>query len=293
MKRNPIKSRRGFTMIELLVVVTVMLILVGMTVTAIDFAFSGERLRSGSRQVQSALEGARDRAIFAKEARGLRFLVDRGEDRNGNGTIDVVNGVSEDANGNGILDPGNPRIVTEMIYIGAGKKWSEGLIRLERLDANNDGTADIYRDTDADGTADSSSVCIVRGDPACGWFTLKERGFLGTFEDFNLNGVLDTGEDTNSNGLLDLDAPRIKIPADDNGSWYTVLTHRLTATQTILELLTDYRDPGTTPTTQVVAFQGTGPSTYQLELPPRFLPDAHPILLPNGVCIDQIGRAHV
>jgi hypothetical protein len=123
----------------------------------------------------------------------------------------------------------------------------------------------------------------------CNWYTLKERGFLGLFEDKNLNGQLDAGEDQNGNGLLDLDAPRIKIPADDNGSWYTVLTHRLTPVRQELELVTPYRDPGTTPSTEVIAFQGTGPSTYILELPPRVLPEAQPIVLPEGVVIDLDG----
>lgn len=242
--------RIGFTLIELLVVVTVMLILVTMTVVAIDFSFTSERIRSGARQMQSALEGARDRAIFAREARGLRLLV----------------------------DPTEPRMVSTMIYIGASKNWSEGKIQLQRVD-----------DAAPSGVADSAEVKIVLGDAGCGWSTLKDRGFMGVFEDLNLNGNLDAGEDLNGNGLLDLDAPRIKIPADDNGTWYTVLTTRLSATSQVLELITPYRDPGTTPPTEVVAFQGGGPNTYILELPPRILADAHPILLPEGVVIDLEG----
>ena len=258
----------GFTLVELLVVIAVLLILVVMTVTAIDFTFTSERVRSGARQVQSALEGARDRAIFAREPRGLRLFV----------------------------DPNDPRIVTSMVYVGGSKNWSQGQIRLERKDfeedANNNGQLDGGEDAngngrlDGNGVADSPDILIVRGDAICGWNTLKDRGFLGLFEDRNLNGVLDAGEDLNGNGLLDLDAPRIKIPADDNGSWYTVLTYRLSASSQVLELLTPYRDPGTSPPTQVVAFTGTGPSTYILELPPRILPDAQPILLPEGICID-------
>lgn len=280
-------ATRGFTLVELLIVITILLILVVMTVTAIDFTFTSERLRSGARQVQSALAGARDRAIFAKEARGLRLLVDEDD----------------------------PRIVTSMIYIGAPSNWSEGQIRLERLDQDGNGIADTELaedangngsldagedangnsaldaafDTNGNGVMEGPRVVIVRGDALCGWFTLKERGFLGYFEDKNFNGVLDAGEDQNGNGLLDLDAPRIKIPADDNGSWYTVLTYRLTATNQILELVTPFRDPGTTSPNQVVAFQGTGPNTYILELPPRVLPEAQPILLPDGVCIDLDG----
>lgn len=263
----------GFTLVELLVVVTVMLILIAMTVTAIDFSFTSERIRSGARQLASALEGARDRAIFAREARGIRLLV----------------------------DPTEPRMVTALIYIGASKNWNEGRIRLERMDfeedTDGDGQLDPGEDTNMDGRLGGNGVAdmpqqvlIVRGDATCGWSALKERGFLGLFEDLNLNGVLDPGEDSppngNNNGVLDLDAPRIKIPADDNGTWYTVLTHRLSPTSQVLQLITPYRDPGTTPPTEVVAFQGGGPNNYILELPPRILPDAQPILLPEGVVID-------
>lgn len=266
-------SHRGFTLVELLVVVTVLLILITMTVTAIDFTFNSERVRSAARQLQSALEGARDRAIFAKEPRGLRLLV----------------------------DPLDPRLVTNLIYVGGTQNWSEGRIRLERMDAEEDANGNWRLDSgedangngilDGNGMADGPDVLVVRGDAATAWYTLKERGFLGLFEDRNLNGVLDPGEDQNANGLLDLDAPRIKIPADDNGSWYTVFTHRLTAADQALILTTPYRDPGTNPPTEVIAFQGAGPSTYLLELPPRILPDSKPILLPEGVCIDLDGSA--
>lgn len=263
-------ERSGFTLVELLVVVALMLILITITVVSIDYGFTSERIRSGARQLQSALEGARDRAIFAKEPRGLRLLVDSSE----------------------------PRMIRSLIYIGAEKNWSEGQIQLERMDfeedVNGNGKLDPGEDSnmngrlDGDGVADGPGVLIVRGDSTCGWSTLKDRGFLGVYEDLNFNRQLDPGEDQNGNGLLDLDAPRIKIPANDNGLWYTVVTHRLSPTNQILQLVTPYRDSGTTPPglTSVTAFQISGPSTYLLELLPRILPDAQPILLPEGVVID-------
>lgn len=251
----------GFTLIELLVVVTVMLILIVMTVQAVDFAFTQERLKAGARQVQSALAGARDRAIFAKQIRGLRLLTDETE----------------------------PRRVTGMVYIGLPDTyWNKGQFRLERVDDNNDKIADLVVDINSDGMLESA-VKIVRGDAGCGWYTLKERGLLGLFEDTNLNGVLDPGEDQNGNLLLDVDPSRIEIPAY-SGIWYPVLTHRLSPVNQILELATPYQDSNNaTLDNEVIAFQGAGPTAYRLALQPRVLPEAQPILLPETVCIDLDG----
>jgi prepilin-type N-terminal cleavage/methylation domain-containing protein len=84
--------RSGLTLIELLIVVTIFLVLTTFTVVAVDFTFEAERVSSGARQVQSLLEGARDRAIRAREPRGVRFLLDP--------------------------DPANGRMVSSMVYIG-------------------------------------------------------------------------------------------------------------------------------------------------------------------------------
>lgn len=253
----PFDRHQGFTLVELLVVVTVMLLLITMTVVTIDFTFKAERIRTAARQVQSALEGARDRAIFAKEPRGLRLLI----------------------------DPSEPRMVSSMVYVGAGMEWplNPGTehVTLERPDFSPQ-----------DGVADSPNVTIIRFavDLASGagsdWYTLKERGYLPVFEDLNLNSQLDAGEDQNGNGVLDVVAPKITI--DDRT--YSVLTHRLTATNPILELMpgTVFSEPAdpSIPLTSVAPFSDSRRFPYKLELPPRILPDAQPILLPDGIVID-------
>lgn len=273
----PSQVRGGFTLVELLVVVTVLLILLVMTVTAIDFTFKSERVRSATRQVQSALEGARDRAIAANDRRGLRFLVEPGEDRNGNGLLDP----SEDLNGNGALDVGDPRIVTRMIYVSAPLSWPKGrVVSLERYDANGNGTIDA---------GESTQIRIVRGSADCGWYTLKERGYFPAYEDANLNGVLDAGEDVNGNGVLDVEPPA-QITIKDQP--YAVLTHLLTPSSQVLMLIPEFNDDaiaGSVSTSQVVMPTSGDYSKYVLELPPRVLADAKPILLPDGVCIDLDG----
>jgi len=245
----------GFTIIELLIVVAILLVLTTFTIVAIDFTFQSERIGAGARQVQSMISGARDRAIRYRKPIGVRFLVDQ--------------------------DPDNGRMVSSMVYVGATDYWREGHITLKRPDFNNDGTAD------------SDSVLFVEGDPQTRWNKLRLRGFLGIYEDFDGDGVLDPGEDINANGILDRETPRIKIPGDKNGTWYRVKTHWLGNTRpgfghltNSLELVREFRDPGTTPPSEVIAFEGTGHNTYLLELPPRVLPDAEPVLLPDEVVID-------
>lgn len=246
--------RPAFTIIELLIVVGIMLILTTFTIVAIDFTFQSERIGSGARQVQSMISGARDRAIRYRKPIGVRFLVDQ--------------------------DADNGRLVSSMVYVGATDYWREGHITLKRPDFNSDGTADDDR------------VIIVDGDAQTRWNKLRLRGFLGIYEDRNTNGVLDAGEDLNANGVLDRETPRIKIPGDKNGTWYRVMTHLLgnpgvpASLRNSLQLVREFRDPGTTPPSEVIAFEGTGHNTYLLELPPRVLPDAEPILLPDEVVID-------
>ena len=226
-----LKQRAGLTLIELLIVVTIFLLLTTFTVIAVDFTFEAERVSAGTRQTQSLLEGSRDRAIRARDARGVRLLLDPDSD--------------------------NGRMVSSLIYVGAADPWTEGTIELQRPDFNSDGIAD------------TEDVLIINGSLDTLWNKLSQRGFLGI-----------PGQET----------PRIKIPGDKNGTWYRVHTDLLGVNPlnpNVLRLVHAYRDPGTTPKDEITAFDGgSGPVTYVLELPPRVLPDADPVLLPDGVVID-------
>ena len=100
--------RAGFTMVALLVVVAIMAILVTLTFSAYTLTADADRVRSGARQLQSYLEGARDRAIYAREPRGVRFLLD------------------PETPGQGI-----PQTVSSMVFIGAPGKYRTGKIQLD------------------------------------------------------------------------------------------------------------------------------------------------------------------
>ena len=69
-------NRRAFTLVELLVVLAIVLILAAVTITSVNFSYNADRMRAGGRQLQSFLMGARDKAIYANEVRGVRLLLD-------------------------------------------------------------------------------------------------------------------------------------------------------------------------------------------------------------------------
>ncbi len=259
--------RTAFTLVELLIVVGLVLVLATMTLLAVDFTFQTERVRSGARQLQSMLEGARNRAIHAGSPRGVRFLV-------------------ED-------DPLSGRKSASMIYIASTEPWSKGTITLMRSDfaPPYDVLDTPAQGNDRDNNNDpDKEVYMIKGSPDTRWYNLLQRGYLPVYEiDSNGNGIADPGEDLNGNGVLDQRTARIKIPGDRNGTWYNVSTHRLgqnPGRPNVLELIRPYRDPGTSAETDVIAFEGTGINSYILELPPRVLADAEPVLLPAGVAID-------
>ena len=116
-------ERTGFTLIELIIVVAILLILATLTLAIFNSTNESDRIRSSARQLQSALLGARDRAIRAKEARGLRLL----------------------------RDPAT-NTISSMVYIGSPEIWREGTIAIGREDFSP-----------ADQTPDNGSVTIVRG----------------------------------------------------------------------------------------------------------------------------------
>jgi prepilin-type N-terminal cleavage/methylation domain-containing protein len=101
-RRNESRNRGAFTLVELLVVVAITLILTTITIVSVNFSISADRVRAGARQIQSLLAGARDRAIYAKDMRGIRL----------------------------IRDPNDSHVVRSLQYIGAPGKISAGTLTI-------------------------------------------------------------------------------------------------------------------------------------------------------------------
>lgn len=247
--------RHGFTLVELLIVITIILLLLTMTVLTVRFAQDSDRVTGGARQVQSFLSGARDRALYFRRPIGVRLFLD-----------------SDALNEN--TGPGELRTVSAMSYIDAGELWDDGQIQLQRWDPDLDGRTNIPSgtstvDINGDGIPDDATqVWMVAGLKANKWWELKRRGLL-------------------------VDGMRMRIPAGSQGTWYPVdtrlidLTSTPTATQ-YLVLQIPYADRGDTNRRSAVAFAGSGPDTYELELPATLMPVA-PSLLPDSVVIDLDG----
>lgn len=96
-------SRRGFTLIELMVVLVVLLIVGLLGFTFFNSASKADLTRGGARNAQSFLEGARDRAIHDNLPRGVRFL----------------------------RSPNDPNVIDRMVYIGPAGILSEGEIQID------------------------------------------------------------------------------------------------------------------------------------------------------------------
>lgn len=70
------KSRRGFTLTELLVVIVILLVLSALSFAVFGTGKSSDKMRSGARSAQSAFLGAKDRSQHAKDLRGVRLAHD-------------------------------------------------------------------------------------------------------------------------------------------------------------------------------------------------------------------------
>mgnify|MGYP003337575502 FL=1 len=138
-----VKLRLGFTLVELMMVVGLVLLIAVMTASAINLSISGDKVRGGARQVQSYLAGARDRAIYSKSPRGVRFL----------------------------LDPTNNRTVSSMVYIAPTHDWVQGTIQLEWDTTVAPPVARILRGFDNV----SQNTGIIH---PTGWLGLYQQGLL-------------------------------------------------------------------------------------------------------------------
>jgi prepilin-type N-terminal cleavage/methylation domain-containing protein len=73
MLKTMLKGRRGFTLLELMVVLAIMSMVIGMSIPAFSSYIRGSRLRSAAREISSTIMLARTQAITLREERAVMF----------------------------------------------------------------------------------------------------------------------------------------------------------------------------------------------------------------------------
>jgi prepilin-type N-terminal cleavage/methylation domain-containing protein len=141
-------TRAAFTLTELLIVIGILLLLASMSLAVYNINGNSDRTRSAARITQAAFLGAKDRAVHAKEIRGLRL----------------------------VRDLTDPSLVTSFTYLtpvaspqyGRGASGSSSTIQILRPDANNDGQG-------VDATSPDATIVSGIG---VDWQVLDSNGFL-------------------------------------------------------------------------------------------------------------------
>lgn len=142
---NPNTPRKAFTLLELLIVITIMAILATLTVITYNSLGKSQRVGGAAGMIQSAVIGTQFRATQARVPVGLRFLVD--------------------------ADP--PGTVSGMVFIRTPPDATQGAVYLGRPDVDLDGVADPVS---ANGDWDDAR--ILRGTGGTGWWQMKQAGAL-------------------------------------------------------------------------------------------------------------------
>ncbi|MCA9026847.1 MAG: type II secretion system protein [Planctomycetaceae bacterium] len=139
--RRSADKRRGFTLVELLVAMSIFLVLSFITIGALRLGLTGEGVRTAARLVQSKLEGARDRAIYnSKETEGKPRPV----------------GVRL------LVDPNESTICRSMVYIESPGRDESSVAQNKFVQLKRNGT-------------DQVSLVLTGTD----WATLYDRGLIG------------------------------------------------------------------------------------------------------------------
>lgn len=246
------RSRHGFTLTELLIVIAIMLTLAGITLAVYNTGRSSDRLRSAARVSQSAFLGAKDRAMHAKAFRGVRIIRDaRGW------VLDPATNQWRDGSSVTFAN-GFPALVSGFAYTQPinHDSYSATTVQLERQDANQDSIPD------------SADVLIVHG--------------LGTGVDWNSVSTW-----FSSPGQIRIPAGTgqwYQFTIDTSGPY------ALGAGNQYLRLTTPFN--GGTPTfpfpANIVAYPTSSTSTNSCDIQfgNEVLPFHQPIALPAGVVID-------
>lgn len=192
------RTHRGFTLVELLIVLAILLVLFGLVITVFQTNQGTDRMRAAARQLQSSILGARDRALH-----------EYGKNKSGFDTKPIYRGLRL------IPDSTDPSVATSFIYVTSLEPWT-GNVSVGRPDVNGDGSADDNNNSTIDGNEDV--VRTIRG-VNTGWLEEAKAGIIkdgnririGSWYTISLSrmrgadGKLGTGDDVDNILVLTAD----------------------------------------------------------------------------------------
>lgn len=256
---NPMKRRNAFTLVELLVAITIFVILTVLTLGAFNLNIGSERVRSASRQIQAMLEGAKTRAYKFQKPVGVRFLL-----------------------GDSFLDTKSPVEITGMMYVTGQSNPADGASY----------ETGFLRYVDLDGDATNGSVIegiqfakwYAGNNPSIEWEQLFSRGNLIAGVKIRIPAKTGKWYRVASDEFMP-DLPgshndNNPDESDETDDWYDFTTMRLT------EALLDVNNWGLTQ----AGFGDNKSKTvpYELDLSTVMGPMSgeDPVSLPNGIVVD-------
>lgn len=250
---RPSQRKTGFTLVELVIVIAILLVLSTLTLAMFGSSSDADRIRSSARQLQSSLLGARDRAIKSRVPRGLQLIL-------------------QDATA--VAGSAGTRVATSMVYVGSADYWRQGAIQVGRADFNVPSLG-FTEMTANDEIAEHPEQVIVRGSQT-DWNLLLSQGLIQTGSKIEIPAFSGDWYTINTELLL---TPPAGAPVN--------------VEYLVLQMTGCRQEPAlkTYPVTYIHAQEpllpnAAGVGGYRLALNPTLLPAQEPMRLSSGIVVD-------
>jgi prepilin-type N-terminal cleavage/methylation domain-containing protein len=173
LRSQPSERRSAFTLIEMLIVLTVGLILLAITASALKVNFGTESVRGTARQIQSYVLGARDLAIYAKAPRGVRLLRDSTNPRHVSSIVLIAP-----------TEPWSGQV--QILCETASSPWNATSNPLTRVRLNDVDQVPDWIDLNGDGLLGKNARIRIPGNSRGTWYVVRDLDLSGANQDLLL-----------------------------------------------------------------------------------------------------------
>lgn len=197
-------TRRGFTLIEMLIAISILMILFTMTAGVVSLAINTDRIPSSARTIQAGILGAKDRALRAGSAaatgeqprRGVRF----------------------------VANPNQPNAIGSLLYIGSQDDWTDGQITFTNT---TDFTSPASWTTSLSGQNLANARIKIPDGSTGAWYRLLDsdsitRPYQGAVATYSYrlqlpSTVLPNEQPLTLDGNVVINVPRSRVPSGWDG----------------------------------------------------------------------------